>query len=141
MHRLLVASIVFASSVATADPVRTSVGNGYDLVSEPYQGTFVVRGKQRARISDGSLDKATVDKQGKKVDATVLDSCDRSRKETWTFGHLEARIENTAAYALHKKKDYKGSSAGFAKAVAADASWKIPAYNLASAQQLLGDKD
>lgn len=37
-------------------------------------------------------------------------------------------------------KDYKAAAAGFAQAAALDPTWNIPAYNLASAHQLLGDK-
>src|SRR6185503_19171908 len=104
MRQLLIVSLLFTSSIAAAESTHVTVGNGYELVSESYQGVFVVRGKQRARLTVGTLDSAKVDKQGKKVDANVLDNCDQPHQETWTFGHLEARIENTAAYALHKKK-------------------------------------
>ena len=59
----------------------------------------------------------------------------------WTFDHLDARLANSAAFALHQRKSYKAAAEGFAKAAAADPSWAIPAYNLASARTLMGDLD
>src|SRR5262245_40303082 len=145
MRNLLTLSLLLATAgTAAADdaPVtRKSLGKGYDLVIDG-NGVSVVKGKQRARLADGiSITKAVVDKGGKQVDVTIEDySCAMTHQYTWTFGFFDAKLENTAAYALHKKKDYKGSAAGFGKAVAADPTWKIAAYNLASAQQLSGDK-
>ncbi len=144
MRGLLISSLLLVTSTAAADDGmdRASLGEGYDLVMER-GNAYVAKGKQRARLVDGvAIKKVTVDKASKKVTAKLEDySCAGEHEYTWTYGHLQARLDNTSAYALHKKKDYKGSSAGFAKAVAADPTWKIPAVNLASAQQLLGDKD
>jgi hypothetical protein len=66
--------------------------------------------------------------------------CTYSRQEVWPLARLLARLENTPAFALHRKKDFKAALAGFQRAIAADPTWPIPAYNAASADQLLGDK-
>ena len=66
--------------------------------------------------------------------------CQIGTQQMWSLASLRARLENTPAFALHKKKDFKGAIAGFRRAIAADPTWPIPAYNAASAQQLLGDK-
>ena len=47
--------------------------------------------------------------------------------------------ENTVAYAHHVKKDYKAAAANYARALAADPTWPIPAYNLAGVETDLGD--
>jgi hypothetical protein len=142
MRLLLVLLVIVSSSFAFAENGdRQPLGDGYTLLVDNW-GIYVLKGKQRAKIAPGfAILDAKVDKKAKKV-AVEIDNndCAGTNKYTWTFGHLDARIENAAAYALHKKKDYKGSSAGFAKAVAADPTWNIAAYNLASALQLLGDK-
>ncbi len=134
--------LVAGGSVASAETTRASLGEGFDLVIAN-GGATVVKGKQRARLVEGvSIDKVKIDKAGRKVEVTLEDySCASSHTYTWSYGYLTARLENTAAYALHKKKDYAGSAAGFAKAVAADPTWDVAAVNLASAQQLAGDKD
>jgi hypothetical protein len=76
------------------------------------------------------------------VDVDVTDiTCIGTHHHRWTFAHLDARLANSAAFALHQKKNYKDAAEGFAKAAAADPSWEIPAYNLASARVLLGDLD
>lgn len=146
MRGLLTLSLLLVTSTAAADDpqsvTRASLGEGYDLVIDKWNA-HVVKGKQRARLTDGiSIAKVTVDKTARKVAAKLVDSsCNGETEHTWTYAHLQARLDNTAAYTLHKKKDYKTAAAGFAKAVAADPAWKIPAVNLASAHQLLGDKD
>lgn len=145
MRRLLTLSLLLVTSPAVADDTavtRASLGEGYDLVIDKWNA-HVVKGKQRARLTDAiSISKVTVDKTARKVTAKLVDSsCVGETDHTWTYAHLQARLDNTSAYALHKKKDYKAAAAGFAKAVGADPAWKIPAVNLASAHQLLGDKD
>lgn len=144
MRGLLTLTLLLASTpLVHADEItRASLGDGYELVIAQ-GGMSVVKGKLRARLVDAtSITKTTVDKKTKQVTVKVADySCAGEATYTWTLGHLDARLENTAAYTLHKKKDYKASTAGFAKAVAADPTWKIAAINLASAQQLQGDKD
>lgn len=138
--KVAVVVAVLIPSLAIADEKRT-LGEGYE-VHVASNGLHVAKGKQRARLADAlSIKKASLDKKARSVDVEVEDySCEGSHRYTWTLGHLDARLENTAAYALHKKKDFKASAAGFTRAVAADPTWHIPAYNLASAQQLLGDK-
>ena len=140
-------AIVLAStaiaSVAIADGLESqNLGEGYSLVVD--RGALsVVKGKQRARLAEAlSILDAKLDKKTKKVDVSVGDyTCAGEATYHWSLGYFDARLENTAAYQLHKKKDYKTAAAGFALAVAADPTWTIPAYNLASANQLAGDKD
>jgi hypothetical protein len=68
-------------------------------------------------------------------------ACQIPANVTYSLARLKARLENAPAFALHRKKDYRRSLAGFQRAIAADPTWEIPAYNAASAQQLLGDQD
>lgn len=142
--RSALACLVLAAlaTSALADDTQQSLGDGYTLLVDR-NGLHVVKGKRRARLAEAqTILSATVDKKLKKVDVTVGDfSCASESTYSWTLAHLEARLENTAAYRLHKAKDYAGAAAGFARAVAADPSWNLAAYNLASAQQLAGDKD
>lgn len=141
-HALACLLIASLASGAFADDAQQSLGDGYTLIVDR-NGLHVVKGKRRARLVDAqSILAATVDNKTKQVDVKVSDfSCAGESKYHWTLTHLDARIENTAAYRLHKNKDYVNAAAGFAKAVAADPGWNLAAYNLASAQQLAGDKD
>jgi len=102
----------------------------------------VTKGKQRARLAQAmDLVRVKVDDKARAVDIDVEDvSCDGSQHYRWTFGQLDARLENTTAFGLHKKRDFKRAAQGFARAVAADPTWNVAAYNLASAHQLRGDK-
>ena len=52
---------------------------------------------------------------------------------------LDARIENAAGFAHHRKKEFAKAATGFAKALALDPSFGISATNLASAQVLAGN--
>lgn len=128
---------------AVADPVeRANLGDGYALVIE--RGALsVVKGRQRARLTEAvSITSSKLDRAKKQVDVSVEDyGCTGTATYHWTVGHLDARLENTAAYQLHRKKDYRAAAVGFARAAAADPTWTIPAYNLASARQLSGDLD
>ena len=103
---------------------------------------YIVKGKQAVKLAPADhFETVTIDKTAKQVTAVISDyTCEGKTKHVWTFGHLAARLENAAAFAMHTKKDFKTSAAGFARAVALDPTWKIAAYNLASAQQLAGDK-
>lgn len=138
---LRLTSFVVLFTLATAHADTRTVGEGLTL-SIDKDALWVVKGKQRARLAPASSFKAfSADKTKRKVIVDVVDNtCIGNTKHEFTFGHLEARIENWAAFAVYKTKDYKGAAAGFAKAVKLDPSWKIAAYNLASAYQLAGDK-
>ncbi|MBL9019254.1 MAG: hypothetical protein JNL83_34010 [Myxococcales bacterium] len=142
MKALGVVLLVAVTGPAAAETETRALGDGYTLLVENY-GAFVVKDRRRARLGEAStIDDVKVDKKARTVTAVLGDySCEQSHTSTWTFGHLDARLENAAAYALHRKKDYKAAAAGFARAAAADPTWNIPAYNLASAHQLAGDRD
>ncbi|HEY4182612.1 MAG TPA: hypothetical protein VGM90_37525 [Kofleriaceae bacterium] len=124
---------------------RAVLGDGYVLSTD---GTtmYVTKGTVKARLGQDANDikSTSVDKTTKDVTAKleVLD-CDPNmeRTKTWTRAFLDARIENAAAYALHAKKNYAKAAEGFARAVADDPTWEIPAYNLASAKQMSGKQD
>ena len=68
-------------------------------------------------------------------------ACQITTNITYNLATLKAKLENAPAFELHREKNYKGALAGFQRAITADPTWPIPAYNAASAQQLLGDKD
>ncbi len=140
---IAILAVTLSASVAVAAPVtRASLGNGYTLVVGQ-NGLHVAKGKQRARLGEAvSINKTKVDRKARRVEVEVEDySCMMTHAYTWTFGQLDARLANTAAYGDYRKKRYKAAAAGFAKAIAADPAWNIPAYNLASARQLLGEDD
>lgn len=140
---LALVPLVALPAPARADGAeRANLGDGYSLLVEN-GSVSVVKGKQRARLAEAqSILSTKIDKAKKQVDVSIGDySCTGEATYHWTFGHLDARLENTSAYALHKKKDYKAAAPGFARAAAADPTWNIPAYNLASARQLSGDLD
>lgn len=125
--------------IAAADE-RRDVGEGYQ-VQIAADGLWVRKGKQRARFANASaITKATLDKKARTLTVEAETWGCGTTEHSWALGHVDAKLENTTAYLLHRKKDYKGAAAGFARAVAADPTWNIPAYNLASARQLMGDK-
>lgn len=129
-------------ALSTAAHAETrAVGDGLSLSIDNHE-LWIVKGKQRARFASASSFRAVaVDKTKRRVTVDVEDNtCVGHTKYELTFDHLEARIENWAAYALYKAKDYKNAALGFAKASKLDPTWKIAAYNLASAHQLAGDK-
>ena len=103
---------------------------------------YVVKGKQFIRIAGADrFESFSIDKTAHKVVVVLGDyTCAGKTRYEWTFGHLAARLENATAFALHQNKDWKSAAAGFARAAALDPTWRIAAYNLASAHQLLGDK-
>jgi len=147
--RALLLATLLAPALASADK-RQALGDGSELVfseqNTHQRGTLEVRkGKLRVRLVEALyLIKVVVDGEHCKVDVDIEAYwCDSSKPEhrAWTFAQLEAKLENTAAFALHTKKDYKAAALGFARASAADPTWRIPAYNLASAHTLLGNQD
>lgn len=137
------------SSRAIAQPFDASdkesvrpVADGFSLAIGRPGALYLVKGKQFTKL--GPADRfisLAVDKTAKKVVAEIGDyTCAGQTHYEWTIDHFTARMENASAYALHLKKDFKAAAAGFARAAAADPAWRIPAYNLASALQLAGDK-
>jgi tetratricopeptide (TPR) repeat protein len=141
-HAAVLCLLALTTPALADDDTSKNLGNGYRLVIEK-DGLAIRKGKQRALLTKWGVmqfTKLTTDKQ--KVELDVMDStCAGSSHYSWTFAHLEARLLNASAYALHAKKSYKAAADGFAKAVAADPSWKLAAYNLASAHTLLGKPD
>jgi len=140
----LVLLAVLSAPALADDDTSKSLGNGYRLVIEQ-DGLVVRKGRQRAALTKWGVlafKKLVLDKPAGKVDLEVEDStCVGSNRYSWTFAHLDARLANASAFALHRKKNYKAAAVGFAKAVAADPTWKLAAYNLASAHTLLGNQD
>ncbi|MEO8553452.1 MAG: hypothetical protein ABI678_25940, partial [Kofleriaceae bacterium] len=137
--RALVPLLVLTASAAAAP--RT-FGDGLKIMFHDH--SLFVRAKDGHEALLGPADELTGYKfdAGKKEVTISLTTrfCQYESQAVWPLASLLARLENTPAYALHKKKDFKGALAGFQRAIAADPTWPIPAYNAASAQQLLGDK-
>jgi len=138
---LVVAAALASIPSARADPETKSLGNGYSLQADHNQ-VYIRKGSQTAPLAKGSgFTSVKVDTKAKAATVEVEDAtCVGSTKYTWSFDHLDARLENAASFAAVKKKDYKAAAAGFERAVARDPKWNIAAYNLASAYQLAGDK-
>lgn len=111
------------------------------LVADPGPGSprlYVRKGKLRTRFGAASyVASVHINAAARSVTLEFENSCNIAYKETWTYGALEARLENTSAYQLHQTKNYKAAALGFARAAALDPTWNIPAYNLASAQTCL----
>ena len=103
---------------------------------------FVRRGATTARLADGEFVTAPViDRANRKISFATVDFCETPvAKVAMTFDQLRARLDNVAAYGLHKQKKFAESKTAFAKALALDPNNRTIAVNLASAQQLLGDK-
>lgn len=137
--RALVALLVFTAS---ADAAPKTFGDGLKITFHDH--SLFVRAKDGHEAALGPAENLTDYKfdAAKKEVAVEFESrlCQYDRSEVWSLASLLARLENTPAFALHKKKNFKGALAGFQRAIAADPTWPIPAYNAASAQQLLGDK-
>ena len=95
--------VLIATTTANAD-TRKSLGDGYELAIDQ-NAVFVTKGKQKARLVEGSgIDKVKVDKAKKQVDLDVTDStCAGTTHYTWTLGHLDAAMENSDGYVLYKK--------------------------------------
>ena len=136
-----------SSSVALADSVKDNtkpIGKGYELVIGEYAAGLQVRkAGATARLGEAfKFGVTTVDAKTGIVDINVQTfTCVGTAHYAYSYKQLDARLENTAAYRLHKKADYKTAALGFARATADDPTWRIPAYNLASAHTLLGDKE
>jgi len=142
---IAVAVIAGAPLAAHAEPtLPAKLGEGFELVAAPGNGVRALdlrKGKQRTRFGSAAyVASVQVDAAAHSVTLELENWCNRPYKETWTYAALGARLENTSAYQLHRKANYKLAALGFARAVALDPTWNIPAYNLASAQTLLGDQ-
>jgi hypothetical protein len=135
---VVVALLARLTSAETVKPIT----DGYALVLDG-QKLIVRKDRQQTQIGTANrLDKVSYDATTAIVTVDYEDvACTFARQQTWTLPYLSARLENDRAYVLFKKKDYKHAIVGFQRAAVADPSWEIPAYNAASAQQLLGDKD
>jgi hypothetical protein len=108
-------------------------------------GLWVKKGKARALLTKQGVHtftKLAIDRPSGVVEVDVEDySCVGKAHYTWSLAHLDARITNANAFVLHQKKSYKLAAEGFARAVALDPTWRIAAYNLASAHTLAGKLD
>jgi len=133
---LVMGSVAFAAPSKTIEGYTIAIDNGKLMVRK---GTG--RALLATRHSFGDAFKSfAFDKQTKTVSLEAEDTtCAGSTKYRWTLAHLDARLANDAALALHMKKDHANAAVGFAKATAADPTWNLAAYNLASAKQVGGD--
>lgn len=130
-----------ATAYAQSEPPPVAVFE--KVVVEAKGGAiFARRGAVTARIAVGTFVNApVVDAKAKKITFATADWCDRNLGTvSLSFDQLSSRLDNVIAFGLHKKKKYAESKAGFAKALALDPSNRVAAVNLASAQQLLGEK-
>jgi hypothetical protein len=141
---LTAAALLTTAATVRADPDPAPIAVFDKVTLENLGGAvYARRGPLVARIANGQFSEAPViDAKGRKVSFATSNYCDAPVGTfTLTFDQLASRLDNVAAYGLHKKKKYEESKAGFARALALDPTNRIAAVNLASAQQLLGDKD
>jgi hypothetical protein len=140
----LALALTSTAAIATAEPPPSIRLDG-DLVLELSGRSLVVRdGKRSTPLHDASaVTDAKVDRAKRTVtiatDVPETVRCGVGGTETFGFDELRAKIENRYAYARHVKKDYAAAAAGYAKAIALDPTWRIPAYNLAGVRTDLGD--
>ena len=146
MMKLVGGLLLCMSTLAHAEPGKP-VDLGGGLVLELSGKQLVARDGKRfvplheaTEITEVSIDKA---RHTVAITTAVPESvrCSMTDLENFGFDELRAKIENRYAYLLHVKKDYKAAADGYAKAVALDPKWNIPAYNLASVRTELKDLD
>jgi tetratricopeptide (TPR) repeat protein len=142
LRTLVLLAALAAPAIALADDKgERDLGRGYRL-EVTQAGLVVTRAGGRAPLQRGVFELGKLVVGATQLDLDVGDiTCAGTHHYTWTFGHLDARLANSAAFALHQAKKYQAAAEGFARAAAADPSWVIPAYNLASARVQLGDLD
>jgi hypothetical protein len=131
---LLTLVILLSSRAALAGPDYEITSNG--------RGRVEVRsGKRHATLFTGESSvggDVKVSSKARTVKFERMTECNGVSNEAFTFDQLEARLLNSEALALHKKKDYAAAAKGFAEAVRLDPKWVTPAYNLACAHTQLG---
>ncbi|HTR55355.1 MAG TPA: hypothetical protein VMJ10_31970 [Kofleriaceae bacterium] len=139
LSALVVVLAIGATARADGPGERAVLGDGYELVIDHHQ-LFVVRGKQRAPLGRAdTIDSAKVGHRRVQIEAEAAEC--HSLSLELGFDELEAHLVNAAAYERHVHHDYAAAATGFARAAALAPHWPIPAYNLASADQLRGDLD
>lgn len=116
-------------------------GRGYELVVE--DGMLVVKkGKRKAPVArrwSTDFGDLSVDDKARTVSLMMPGDCDMEETTTFTLDFLESRLLNADGLALHRKKQWAKAAPLFAKAAKLDPTWKLAAYNLASAYTRLGD--
>jgi hypothetical protein len=137
-----IALALIAASQATAVLAHAetrAIGGGYELI---YDGVLAVKkGGRRATLASGgyyAVGGAKVDLRGRKVAIPIQSDCNND-EVTFTFARLDAHLEHAAASALHQRRAWADASKGFARAVQADPSWRLPAHELASSEIRRGD--
>lgn len=137
---LLVPALARADSAPLTAPVAA-----FDKVSLENVGGSIVarRGAVSIRVvADSELvAPPIVDAKARKLKLATETLCGTPNAVELTFDGILSKLENVEAYRKHRQKKYAESKVGFAKALALDPKNRIAAINLASAQQLLGDKD
>jgi len=122
-------------ATARAEEASRRVG-GYELRSDGAQ-LEVWKGKRHATLSaDARVVRMTGDAQ--RVDVELATPCTRWSTR-YTLDQLEARLVNSDALVLHRARSWARAAVGFTRAVQLDPTWRLPAYNLASADVQLGD--
>jgi len=131
-------AVLLAISTAAAG---APVAEGYEL--EAIQGDlWVVKGGRRAPLGvfgGMQLSEIHVDRAARSVGIPILTDCSGDQVVTYSFDQLEARLANAEALVRHRTHDWATAANGFAVAVTLDPTWRLPAYNLASARAQLGD--
>ena len=92
-----------STSSCGSDPTKQRViGEGLSFAIDARSDLPVVKGTRRAKLTYATgIRSVAVDAAKRKVVVDVDDfSCIGNTKHTWTFNHLEARLENWAAYGL-----------------------------------------
>lgn len=137
MRALVVVSILAVAAVVSAD--THELAEGYELIDDGTR-VDVRKGKRRATLVAGAgivTDSLAVDAKKRKIAFEEQRECGTGAQEL-TLDQLEARLVNHESLVLHRKKDWANAAKGFAKAVQLDPTWRLPAYNLASAHARLG---
>ena len=143
-------AIVGSGAVVVADDmerVRLRDGRRYGI-SESDGKMRVHQGKRRAPLRGFGMPddvygfgSVRLSKDQTQIAFEVEDKCYKFTKISIPIASLDARLENTAAYRLHREKKYREAAEGFARAVEFDPLFDTAITNLASAYALLGDTE
>jgi hypothetical protein len=143
---LALAMLAAAARTAAGDPgtpVRLADGITLEVTRD---ALLVHRGALTARLAAPSPRRyfgdaaPVIDRRARTIQIEELDRCsDVGDPLVRTFDQAASRLDNVAALGLHRRHQY-AAAAGFAQALAEDPHNRVAAQNLASAQQLLGQR-
>jgi len=135
----LFAFVTAIAAIGSAAAVAAPVEDGYQLTKDKDGMLWVVRGMRRAPLRPGWNATTRVDGKARVATIEVASECSGDETLVFSFEQLESRLVNAESLVRHGKKDWAAAAQGFANAARLDPTWRLPAYNQASALSLLGE--